>query len=141
MDGAESRPMRRGERETPIERKAPPPPRQRGEGGGGPGGGQRSPQEPRRKRTNEQRYAGWGDGLDRAFCLRAETLLPSIFPVESHGGAATIPQIVVARRESALLLCTFSHCGAHVWPDGEIVEERAVDAAPEGDEAGEKEAE
>jgi len=63
--------------------------------------------------------------------MHAETLLPSIFPVESHGGAATIPYIVVDRRASALLLCTFSHCGAHVWPDGEIVEERAGDGAPE----------
>jgi hypothetical protein len=31
--------------------------------------------------------------------------------------------VVVARRDDALLLCSFSHCGAHAWPDGEVVAE------------------
>lgn len=83
----------------------------------------RPPQEPRRRRNNEGRFAGFGDGIERAFCARAERFLPRAFPVESHAGAATILQTIVARRPGALLLCTFSHCGEHVWPDGEVVTE------------------
>ena len=49
------------------------------------------------------------------------------FPVESHGGAATIAPAIVARRTDAVLLCTFTHHGPHEWPDGE---------AAESDEAG-----
>jgi hypothetical protein len=48
--------------------------------------------------------------------------LPTTFPVASHGGLATIAPAVVARRPDALLLCTFTHCGAHVWPDGEVAD-------------------
>ncbi len=69
------------------------------------------------------RYAGWGDGLDREFCASAERFLPATFPVQTHSGVATIPMTIVARRADTLLLCTFSHRGAHVWPDGQTVEE------------------
>jgi hypothetical protein len=55
------------------------------------------------------------------YCARAAHGLPATFPVASHAGAATIAATVVARRADALLLCTFSHCGSHAWPDGEIV--------------------
>ncbi|MGH2616975.1 MAG: hypothetical protein ACRDJC_17210 [Thermomicrobiales bacterium] len=67
--------------------------------------------------------------MDRERCARAEKLLPVTFPVASHSGAATIPMAVVARRDNALLLCNFSHCGAHVWTDGEVVEELASETA------------
>jgi hypothetical protein len=77
----------------------------------------------RRRRTNEQRFAGWGDGVDRAYCARAAHLLPSTFPVASHSGAVTIPMTVVARRPDAILLCTYTHFGPHVWPDGETVDD------------------
>jgi hypothetical protein len=30
---------------------------------------------------------------------------------------------VVARRPDAILLCTYTHFGPHVWPDGENVED------------------
>ncbi len=83
----------------------------------------RPPQESRRKRANEQRYTSWGDGIERAFCARARQMLPETFPVASHGGAATISATVVARRGDALLLCTFSHYGPHLWPDGEVVDD------------------
>ena len=83
--------------------------------------------ESRRKRPTEGRYAGWGDGVDRAFCARAEHGLPATFPVASHAGMATIAPAVVARRPDTLLLCTYSHCGAHVWPDGEVVEDAQGD--------------
>jgi hypothetical protein len=88
----------------------------------GDSGGSRPPQEQRRRRNTEQRYAGWGDEVERAYCTEAAHELPSAFPVAVHGGAATIPRTIVARREGAVLLCTYSHCGPHVWPDGEIVE-------------------
>ena len=94
------------------------------EPGSVPGGSpRRPPQDNRRKRSNEQRYAGWGDGVERVFCARAEQFLPETFPVASHGGSATIPATVVARRPDALLLCTFSHHGPHSWPDGEFVDD------------------
>ena len=98
------------------------PSRQRGEPsratGGSPG---RPPQDTRRKRGNEQRYAGWGDGIERVYCARAEQFLPESFPVASHAGVATIPGTIVAQRPDRFLLCTFSHHGPHVWPDGELV--------------------
>lgn len=98
------------------------PSRQRGEPSTVPGGSvTRSPQDTRRKRGNEQRYAGWGDGMDRVYCARAEQFLPETFPVASHAGAATIPATIVGRRPGSVLLCTFSHHGPHVWPDGELV--------------------
>ena len=106
----------------PTDRKGPP--RQRVESrnvsGGAPG---RPPQDNRRKRAIEQRYAGWGDGLERYYCACATQFLPQVFPVASHAGAATIPATVVARRHDSLLLCTFSHHGSHVWPDGELVDD------------------
>ena len=107
------------------------PPRQRGEPSralsGSPG---RSPQDTRRKRGNEQRYAGWGDGIERVYCACAEHFLPESFPVASHAGAATIPATIVAQRPDRILLCTFSHFGPHVWPDGELVsDELAMPAA------------
>jgi hypothetical protein len=91
--------------------------------GGSPG---RSPQDTRRKRGNEQRYAGWGDGIERVYCAHAEQVLPETFPVASHAGAATIPATIVARRPHVLLLCTFSHHGPHVWPDGELVDDAPI---------------
>jgi hypothetical protein len=85
-----------------------------------PGNDRSSGDDSRRKRSNA-RYVGWGDGLSREYCDRMSHLLPRAFPVAAHGGAATIRAAVVARRPGALLLCTYDHCGAHVWPDGDIV--------------------
>jgi hypothetical protein len=100
------------------------PPRQRGEPSTGPGSSPgRPPQDTRRKRGHEQRYAGWGDGIERAYCVHAAHALPQIFPVASHAGAATVAATIVARRPDALLLCTFSHFGPHVWPDDELVDD------------------
>jgi hypothetical protein len=106
----------------PTDRNGPS--RQRAESSNVPGGSsRRPPQDNRRKRANEQRYTGWGDGIERVFCARAEQFLPTTFPVASHAGAATIPTTIVARRADALLLCTFSHLGTHLWPDGELVDD------------------
>ncbi len=112
------------------------PARQRAEPGNVAGGSpRRPPQDTRRKRANEQRYAGWGDGIERVFCIRAEQLLPETFPVASHAGAATIPATIVARRPDALLLCTFSHHGPHSWPDGELVADGPVMVATTAESA------
>jgi hypothetical protein len=98
--------------------------RQRGEPSSVPGGSPGRPaQDTRRKRGNDQRYAGWGDGIERVYCARAAHFLPEGFPVASHAGAATIPVTIVARLADRLLLCTFSHPGRHVWPDGELVDD------------------
>ena len=90
----------------------------------------RSPQDHRRRRASEQRYAGWGDGIDRVWCTRARKVFPETFPVASHSGAATIPAAIVARRPDHFLLCTFSHHGPHLWPDGELVDGDPVTDAP-----------
>jgi hypothetical protein len=123
VDGSAERGRARDEGSSPPDRKGPT--RQRGESGIAPGAGAssgRAPQDSRRRRGNDQRHAGWGDGLQRAFCSRAEHSLPTTFPVESRAGAATIAGAVVAHRPDILLLCPFSHHGPHAWPDGEVVE-------------------
>lgn len=124
MDPSAEPGQARDEGPRPLDRKAPS--RQRGEPSNVPGGSPgRSPQDTRRKRGNEQRYAGWGDGMERVNCARAEQFLPETFPVASHAGAATIPATVVGQRPDSVLLCTFSHHGAHAWPDGELVDDGA----------------
>ena len=119
MDSSAEPGQARNEDPRPPDRAGPS--RQRGEPSRVPGGATgRPPQDTRRKRGNEQRYAGWGDGMERMYCARAEQFLPESFPVTSHAGAATIPATIVARRPDRILLCTFSHHGPHVWPDGEL---------------------
>jgi hypothetical protein len=92
---------------------------------------QRPPQEPRRKR-GEQRAGSWGDGIDRTWCAKSLAFLPETFPVESHGGVATIAPKVVDRREQSVLLCNFSHSGDHEWPAVMTLLE-AGDGQPEDD--------
>jgi hypothetical protein len=90
---------------------------------------QGSGEEGRRKRPNA-RYVGWGDGFNREYCDRMSHFLPSTFPVASHIGVATIRAIVVARRVDAYLLCTYDHCGPHVWPGGDVVsDDIAIDVS------------
>ena len=99
--------------------------------GSGPGRGRGRPsgeQEARtgasegRRRGGERRsYAGFGDGVERAFCANFRHLPPPGFPVQHRGGAATLRPVLVARREDAMLFCDGAHPGAHRWPDGEPV--------------------
>lgn len=129
MDSSAEPDQARNEDPRPLDH--PGPPHQLGEpgrvSGGSPG---RPPQDTRRKRGNDQRYASWGDGIERVYCALAEHFLPESFPVASHAGAATIPATIVAQRPDGILLCTFSHYGPHVWPDGELVgDEPAVPPA------------
>lgn len=129
MDTSGDTPRIPAEGSKPAERKAAPRPRPE-PGHSAAGSPPRAAPDGRRKRPAEGRYTGWGDGLDRVACARAERILPTSFPVASHPGAATIAMAIVARRPDALLLCGFSHCGAHVWPDGEIVEDARAAEAP-----------
>ena len=124
----------RNEGPRPTDCKGPV--RQRAEPSNGPGGSpRRPPQDNRRKRANEQRYAGWGDGSERVFCARSKQLLPEAFPVASHAGAATVSATIVGRRPDGLLLCTFSHYGPHLWPDGELVDDGPTIARATGETA------
>lgn len=129
MDSSAEPGQARNEEPRPSDRASPS--RQRGELSRAPSGTPGRPaQDTRRKRGNDQRYVGWGDGIERAYCARAEQFLPESFPVASHAGAATIAATIVARHPDRILLCTFSHYGPHVWPDGEIVgDEPAMPAA------------
>ena len=134
MDPTDGLSQGNDEGSRPTDRKASP--RQRAEPNNVPGGSpRRPPQENRRKRTIQQRYAGWGDGIERAYCARAQQLLPETFPVASHSGATTIPATIVARRPESFLLCTFSHHGPHLWPDGELVDDEPVKVATTGETA------
>jgi hypothetical protein len=112
-----------GDAGKPPSRRGPASARGRGDSAASSHG--RGAHEARGRRSSEQRFAGWGDGIERAFCVRAAHGLPATFPVASRAGAATIAATVVARRPQAILLCTFGHCDAHVWPDGEVVAETA----------------
>jgi hypothetical protein len=123
VDAESGRASARTEAGTSPERKASS--RGRGESGSPARGTPPRPaDDSRRKRSSAPRFATWSDGIERAYCLRARHILPTTFPVASHAGVATIPATIVARREDALLLCTFDHLGPHVWPDGEVVDER-----------------
>jgi hypothetical protein len=76
----------------------------------------------RRKSSGERRSAaGFGDSVERAFCLFIRHRPPPSFPVQSRGGVATIAPVVVARRPDAILLCDLEHDGDHSWPDGDTV--------------------
>jgi hypothetical protein len=97
---------------------------QRAKGGPTRRGGKPAETEERRRRkpAGERRSpAGFGDGIDRAFCLSFSHRTPPAFPVQSRGGIATITPVVVARRTDSILLCDLEHEGDHSWPDGETV--------------------
>jgi hypothetical protein len=77
----------------------------------------------RRKSSGGERRAtsGYGDGVERAFCLSLRHLPPPGFPVQHRAGVAAIVPTVVARRPEAVLLCDCVHQGPHAWPDGDLV--------------------
>jgi hypothetical protein len=125
---ASSEPGVRRESQESAEGRPTNPPRPRGGGTQAPAGNApRQAPESRRRRGNEPRFVAFADGLERVLCAHCEHLLPTTFPVASRGGAATIQRAVVARRGEALLLCTFTHCGPHVWPDGDFVTEEETE--------------
>jgi len=67
---------------------------------------------------------GFGDGVERAFCLSMCHVPPPAFPVQHRTGVAALAPTVVARRPDAILLCDCEHEGPHSWPDGEITGDR-----------------
>ena len=100
MDPSASPGEAREEEPSLIDRKGPS--RQRAELSNVPGGApRRPPQDTRRKRANEQRYAGWGDGIERVVLVPAPnsfspkpflsrpTPAPPPFPRPSWRGAPT----------------------------------------------------
>jgi hypothetical protein len=89
------------------------------------------PDEPKRRRPTaaERRYAGFGDGVERASCVARSHRIPSAFPVQRRLGVATLAVRIVARRPGAALLCDGAHSGPHRWPDGGEPAEPAADAA------------
>ena len=116
-------------------RSAEAPPTPAGSGGGrqqsapgrgpGRGGGDDS-----RRRRGERRPAGFGDGIERAFCAALRHVPPPGFPVQHRTGVATLRRVVVARRADAVLYCDGEHPGPHWWPDGDEVLEPEPDATP-----------
>lgn len=67
---------------------------------------------------------GFGDGIERAFCLALGHVPPPAFPVQHRTGVAALRPAVVARRANAILLCDCEHEGPHSWPDGEVAGDR-----------------
>lgn len=65
---------------------------------------------------------GFGDGIERAYCLGHRHLIPPSFPVQHRTGLATMATVIVARRPGEVLLCDLQHEGDHSWPDGTPIE-------------------
>ncbi len=82
----------------------------------------------RRKPQSGDRRAmsGFGDGIERAFCLSLRHRPPPDFPVQHRTGVAALVPAVVARRPEAVLLCDCVHEGPHSWPDGDLVGDAAT---------------
>jgi hypothetical protein len=114
----------------PAAQESPRPPRtstsgerQGSRSGGKPGfGAGAAPGNPRAqesgassRRKSSNRYAGWGDGIDRVWCTARLQEPAQGFPVHSRI-AATRPVVVVDRREGEVLLCDGEHWGDHRWP-------------------------
>ena len=75
----------------------------------------------RKSQVGERRASsGFGDGVERAFCLALRHRPPPDFPVQHRTGIAALVPTVVARRSEAVLLCDCVHEGPHSWPDGEV---------------------
>lgn len=87
----------------------------------GPQPGRSSDDGRRKKGSLAQRYAGWGDPVDRQWCTAATHVPPQGFPPASPQRAATVVPVAVARRPGAVLVCDGLHAGPCVWADFEIV--------------------
>ena len=92
------------------------------------------PEEPKRRRPTaaERRFAGYGDGIERARCAAQFHRIPPGFPVQRRVGVATLPARPVARRPDAILLCDGAHPGPHRWPDGDEPTEAEQAVEPPG---------
>lgn len=66
---------------------------------------------------------------DRLVCIARSHVIPEDFPVHYRRATASSRLGVVARSESDLLLCDFSHGGPHIWPDQTVVNDDYVHGA------------
>lgn len=79
----------------------------------------RGTDQPRRRRGADGRsQSGFGDPLDRYYCLRFATEIAPDFPIQHRSNTASLRVREVDRRSNALLLCDAAHHGEHQWPDG-----------------------
>ncbi len=76
----------------------------------------------RKKGSLAQRYAGWGDPVDRQWCAAATHEPPQGFPPPAQRAATVVP-IAVARRPGAVLICDGLHAGPCHWADFDPVSE------------------
>jgi hypothetical protein len=65
--------------------------------------------------------SGFGDGVERAFCMGIISRPPRAYPAQHRTGIAVLSSVIVARGESSVLFCDCEHAGPHVWPNGEVV--------------------
>jgi hypothetical protein len=87
-----------------------------------------------REGLDRRSYAGFEDGIERAFCAAYRAAPPPAFPVQSRQGIAVRRIVQVGRRPDALLFCDGAHPGAHRWPDGGEVDEGSADRRPDKDD-------
>lgn len=79
-------------------------------------------QNRQRPRGDRGVMAGFGDGIERAFCAAVVTQPPRAFPVQHRTGVSVVQPVIVARGERSVLFCDCEHAGPHIWPNGEFVE-------------------
>lgn len=84
----------------------------RGEGG-----------DPNRQRSRNDRHSmsGFGDGIERAFCVGIVSSPPRSYPAQHRTGVAVMSRVVVARSGASILFCDCEHAGPHIWPNGDVV--------------------
>ena len=75
-----------------------------------------------RPRNDRNAMSGFGDGIERAFCIGIVASPPRSFPAQHRSGLAVLTPVVVAREESSMLYCDCEHDGPHIWPNGDIVD-------------------
>ncbi len=82
--------------------------------------GERGP----RRGTDRQATHGWGDGIERCRCEALSTdATVHAFPVRHRTELAAAQPFIVAVKDDAVLYCTLTHPGVHIWPGGEVVDD------------------
>jgi hypothetical protein len=77
----------------------------------------------RRSATGRGSQHGFGDGLDRYYCVAGLRLFPREWPVSNRKGLAVAIMLDVDRRGNDVLLCDRLHDGPCQWADGVPVDE------------------
>ena len=105
----------------PQSRGSRPPAGSGGERGGREGGGSKTHRNRRQGGVKRSAYR-FEDQLEHAICQLVKHWSPRGFPATSRPELATSPPVVVARTETAVLLCDGLHEGPHFWPNGDQLE-------------------